>query len=262
MHPLAGKFLGGPSWFHRGHMVCHCWLVETARDGLILVDTGLGRHASTMQANSGRRYSIVTGVHDYDNDSARVQVEKLGFKATDVRHIVLTHLDHDHAGGLVEFPWATVHVHAAELAAANERSTLIAKLRYEPSRWAHGVKWATYQQFGDTWMGLPATQALRGVEADIALVPLIGHTRGHSAVVLQTPTSWMLHAGDAIFHRNELGQHGPTPRGINALTSFLQTDKPARLASVGALRELAARGVVINSAHDPQQLPTQSSVLA
>jgi glyoxylase-like metal-dependent hydrolase (beta-lactamase superfamily II) len=36
------------------------------------------------------------------------QVQRLGFDPRDVRHIVLTHLDFDHAGGLDDFPHATV----------------------------------------------------------------------------------------------------------------------------------------------------------
>ena len=176
MHPPLGKLLGGPSWLARGHMVCHCWLIETARDGLVLVDTGLGGEAMMTANAGGREFSRLTGARDFDSEAALTQVQALGFAPTDVRHIVLTHLDLDHAGGLIDFPWATVHVHAAELAAAHQRDTFFAKRRYEPSRWAHDVKWATYEHFGDTWMGLPATQQLRGLEADVALVPLIGHT--------------------------------------------------------------------------------------
>ncbi|MCT9113339.1 MBL fold metallo-hydrolase [Streptomyces mirabilis] len=39
---------------------------------------------------------------------------ELGFDRTDVRHIVLTHFDADHIGGLSDFPHAQVHVTAAE----------------------------------------------------------------------------------------------------------------------------------------------------
>jgi glyoxylase-like metal-dependent hydrolase (beta-lactamase superfamily II) len=42
------------------------------------------------------------------------QVKQLGFSPRDVRHIVLTHLDSDHAGGLENFPEAHVHVLEAE----------------------------------------------------------------------------------------------------------------------------------------------------
>jgi len=46
----------------------------------------------------------------------------LGFDPADVRDIVLTHLDLDHAGGLIDFPWARVHVYAEELRALQSPS--------------------------------------------------------------------------------------------------------------------------------------------
>ena len=47
-------------------------------------------------------------------ETAIYQVEKLGFSRNDVRHIILTHLHNDHAGGLRDFPHAKVHVHKLE----------------------------------------------------------------------------------------------------------------------------------------------------
>ncbi len=35
-----------------------------------------------------------------EEDTALRQIEAMGFSASDVRHIVLTHMDFDHAGGL------------------------------------------------------------------------------------------------------------------------------------------------------------------
>lgn len=42
------------------------------------------------------------------------QIDGRSYRIEDVRHIVLTHLDLDHAGGLPDFPHAKVHVHATE----------------------------------------------------------------------------------------------------------------------------------------------------
>ena len=81
-------------------MVCHCVLLETDRDGLILIDTGIGTHDCT-QANKwpvGMR-SVSRPRLDL-NEPAAYQLKNLGFAASDVRHIIVTHLDLDHAGGL------------------------------------------------------------------------------------------------------------------------------------------------------------------
>jgi hypothetical protein len=40
MCPFGGAFYDGFSKGLHAHLVCHCLLIETDRDGLILVDTG------------------------------------------------------------------------------------------------------------------------------------------------------------------------------------------------------------------------------
>ncbi len=106
--PPGGRWFDGRSKvLGRSRLVCHCVLVETD-GGLLLVDTGLGlndvRHPR-------RRLSPVFRVllrpRLEEAATALRQIEHLGFRADDVRHIVLTHLDFDHAGGLDDFPAAT-----------------------------------------------------------------------------------------------------------------------------------------------------------
>ncbi len=48
-------------------------------------------------------------------ETAVQQVKALGYSPDDVRHLLLTHLDRDHAGGIPDFPNAKVHVHRREL---------------------------------------------------------------------------------------------------------------------------------------------------
>jgi glyoxylase-like metal-dependent hydrolase (beta-lactamase superfamily II) len=51
------------------------------------------------------------------------QIERLGFRREDVRHIVITHFDFDHIGGLVDFP--DNHARLAELYARGEPDLLL-----------------------------------------------------------------------------------------------------------------------------------------
>jgi glyoxylase-like metal-dependent hydrolase (beta-lactamase superfamily II) len=51
------------------------------------------------------------------------QVEALGYSQSDVRHLLLTYLDRDHAGGIPDFPNAKVHVHRREHDMAVTRRT-------------------------------------------------------------------------------------------------------------------------------------------
>ncbi|MET7305167.1 MBL fold metallo-hydrolase [Embleya sp. NPDC005575] len=140
------------------------------------------------------------------NETALHQVRRLGFAPEDVRHVVLTHLDRDHAGGLADLPHATVHVHKAEY----EAGIAGGADRYRAAQLAHGPRWATYaSEQGDPWFGFDAVCRLDGLPEEILLVPLGGHTEGHSAVAVDTGERWLLHAGDAYFYHGEVDPDAP-----------------------------------------------------
>jgi len=111
----------------RGELVCHCLLIETSR-GLVLVDTGFSERdlSEPRRLPGSLRASIVA---DPDRSAVR-QVRRLGFQPKDVTDVIVTHLDLDHAGGLVDFPEARVHIYAREHRAAMARESLYEKLRY------------------------------------------------------------------------------------------------------------------------------------
>jgi glyoxylase-like metal-dependent hydrolase (beta-lactamase superfamily II) len=180
------------------------------------------------------------------------QVRARGFDPHDVRHIVLTHLDLDHAGGLADFPDAEVHVHADELGAATRRRSINERARYAPADWAHGPSWRTYTG-GERWHGIAGVQPIAALGGDFALVPLPGHTRGHAGVAVRDREGWLLHAGDALVFCSELDGVAP-PRGIGTFTKHVASlDDARRLASRAQLRALTAAHPEIRviSAHDP-----------
>jgi len=109
----------------------------------------------------GRPFTAIVRPRTDPASTAIRQVEALGFSATDVQHIITTHLDVDHAGGLPDFPDATVHVHAIEKDAALTRGSFEEKNRYRPGHFAHGPKWAKYEAIaGEPWFGFPAVRSL------------------------------------------------------------------------------------------------------
>ncbi|MBA3818527.1 MAG: MBL fold metallo-hydrolase [Deltaproteobacteria bacterium] len=259
MCPIAGFLLGQHGL--RGHMVCHCLLVETERDGLVLVDTGFGTRDVDGHTQLSRTFRTLTGPRLDPAETALAQLEARGYRAADVKHVVVTHLDLDHAGGLVDFPHAKIHLHAREHAAAMARTTYKERERYLPSQWAHGPAWEVYTEDGDSWRGLPAITRLRGLDADIGLVPMHGHTRGHSAVIVRDRARWLVHAGDAYFHHNSVasGGGGAVPLGFAAFERATQMIPAARRASVGALRQLREHypDVAMFCAHDPAEYGEQ-----
>jgi glyoxylase-like metal-dependent hydrolase (beta-lactamase superfamily II) len=250
-----GAGLIGQSGFGRGTMVCHCVVVETARDGLVLIDSGFSAEDARDPSRVPAHFRAVLRPRLAVDESARHQIEALGYNPEDVRHVVLTHLDLDHAGGLVDFPDATVHVHTREHAAATTRGTLREKNRYLPVQWAHGPSWQLHDERGDTWRGLPAIARLPGLDADVGLVALPGHTRGHAGVVVRAGDRWLVHAGDAYFHPRALEPGGRPPFGFRVFERMMLTDRDAWLASVEALRRLRAEPDVDTvCAHEPSEL--------
>lgn len=241
-----------------GHMVCHCLLLETD-DGLVLVDTGLGTDViQDPERWLGLAFMILTRPSLHPAQSARAQIESLGFQASDVRHVVLTHLDLDHAGGVADFPHAQVHVLQREHAAAMAPSRYQDRRRYRSRMWAHPARWVLHQVEGDRWFGFERVLVLPGLREEIALIPLVGHTEGHCGVAVPTPTGWLLHAGDAYFHHQEIAPDRPdSPLGLALFQRFLDTDSTARRANQARLRDLArAQGdsVRIFCSHDPLEL--------
>ncbi|MGM0555564.1 MAG: MBL fold metallo-hydrolase [Myxococcota bacterium] len=243
MCPIGCSVLG------RERFVCHCLVIETD-EGLVLVDTGLGKaevvDGVPLTFGSSMRPSLL------EKETAVEQVKSLGYSPDDVRHIVATHLDLDHAGGLPDFPNAAVHVHAAEKAAALGPKAFHQKMRYEPHQWAHGPDWHTYEVDGGSWNGLEAVRELDGLPPEILLVPLQGHSHGHSGVAVESTDGWMLHAGDAYFHHDELTGKGPWL--IRVFQKQLAVDESARIYNQKRLRELAAEtDVDIFCAHDDHE---------
>jgi glyoxylase-like metal-dependent hydrolase (beta-lactamase superfamily II) len=239
MCPLGGPLVGA-SGFGRGRMVAHCLVLETERDGLILVDTGFGTRDCEDRTHMPAVFRAIVKPLLDPHETALAQIENLGFAPEDVKHIVVTHLDTDHAGGLPDFPRAQVHLHAREHAAAMARTSFVERQRYVPAHFSHGPSWQLYREDGDTWRGLPAVTRLRGIDADIGIVPMHGHTRGHSAVIVRTGDRWLVHAGDAYFHHAAMRDSGRVPAGVTIFETALQMDASARRASVAALRQLKA----------------------
>ena len=62
------------------------------------------------------------------------------------------------------------------------------------------------------WFGLPSLPIIEGLEPEIRLVPLPGHTRGHCGVAVATEKGWLLQCGDAISPQHPASDvHGLDP---------------------------------------------------
>lgn len=254
--PFGGALFDGRSSGLRGKLVCHCLVIET-NDGLVLIDTGYGlkdvrgpgpRITAPMMA--------MLNVQLREEETAIRQIEAMGHKASDVRHILLTHLDFDHAGGLEDFPNAAVHVMDAEFAAAaGPRAGFVPRNRYRPMQFDEVRDWRRYKgSRGERWFGFDAVRQLEGLPPEILMIPLPGHTLGHAGIAVDTPNGWVLHAGDAYFYRGEVRQRARecTP-GLRAYQTMMEADRTMRMANQERVRELSvdhADEVRVLCAHD------------
>jgi glyoxylase-like metal-dependent hydrolase (beta-lactamase superfamily II) len=233
-------------------LICHCLLIEGA-EGLVLVDTGFGLDDMANTRQLGLLFDTLFRPQSRAAETAIEQVRALGFQPSDVRHIVATHLDVDHAGGLPDFPDAQVHLLGGELQAATNPSWR-ERERYPAVHWAHGPKWVEHEVEGDDWLGFESVRILPGSDAEILLVPLIGHTRGHTGVAVKHDGGWLLHCGDAFFHRDEMQTPPSCPPVLKLFQNVNSVENGKRRQNRDRLRELAQRSVgeveLFNS-HDP-----------
>jgi glyoxylase-like metal-dependent hydrolase (beta-lactamase superfamily II) len=248
---LAGR--GG--WLERTKVVAHCLLIEAGGE-YVLVDTGFGTADCASPKRLGLRFNALVNPSCDDAETAVRQIEARGVDPAAVRHIVTTHLDLDHAGGLGDFPEAQVHVLGAELAVA-ERPPLKERSRYVKEQWAHGPHWVEYGPGGDRWFGFESIRLLPDLDAEIALIPLPGHSAGHTGVAINTPDGWVLHCGDAFFHHGELETPPNCPRGWRIFENLNQHDGEARHRNQERLRGLRQEHdaeLTMICSHDPEML--------
>ena len=260
--PHGARLINGEGGLlERGRIVCHCLAIETG-DGLVLVDTGFGTEDVRNPRQLGSLFSALMSPRPELGTTAITQIEALGFAASDVRHIVATHLDLDHAGGLPDFPEAEVHLLAAELEEALNPS-LNEKLRYiGGAHWKHDPRWVEHGTGGDEWFGFESVRILPGIDAELLLVPLIGHSRGHTAVAVKAGDGWLLHCGDAYFHHGEMATPPSCPPVLRFFQNLTASDNKARRRNQERLRELvSAHGAEVNllCAHDPHELEREQA---
>jgi glyoxylase-like metal-dependent hydrolase (beta-lactamase superfamily II) len=244
-------------------VACHCLLVELDST-LILIDTGVGLEDMDDPSRLGPM-SHLLGLRREPADTAVRQVEGLGFRREDIEHIVVTHLDLDHAGGLPDFPEARVHVLDVEHHAALTPRTLRERERYRTCHFRHGPRWAIHEDStGEPWFGCAALRPDHGLPPEIVLVPLIGHTRGHCGVAVRTSSGWLFHGGDIYYHHDEMASRSRCSPGFTLFRYLAHHDVGAARESRERLREVALRHpkeVTLFCAHDPGEFEELSGTV-
>lgn len=82
------------------------YLIEHPTEGLVLIDCGFDYNHLTDEMKYGIAASPLQRLTR--------QIERLGYRSEDVRHVVISHLHFDHAGQMRDFPKATFHMRESE----------------------------------------------------------------------------------------------------------------------------------------------------
>jgi N-acyl homoserine lactone hydrolase len=214
---------------HLGGAPVPGYLVQTDDGTNVLIDTGLPRRLIGAYRTSPEAPRVD------EEDHVVSQLARVGVTPRDVRYVVATHYDFDHAGNHDQFPDAEFVVQRAHREAAE---TLDRFRELRPVWDAPGLRHRLVD--GDT-------ELLPGIE----LIECGGHVPGHQAVLVRLPeTGPVLLAIDAIPMSTLLD---PDTREI---TDF-DSDEAGVRASTRKLVDLAAReGALIVHGHDAAQWST------
>jgi glyoxylase-like metal-dependent hydrolase (beta-lactamase superfamily II) len=211
-----------------------CFLLERA-DGLVLVDTGLG--TTTVKNPSefpGRFYTTVFSFQIKEGQEAISRVKSLGYKANDVKHIILTHLHLDHVGGLSDFPNAVIHVSREGYDTMIEKAGKFMSF-FHSGAFKHGPKWYIHELDEKPYLGFLSSLDLFG-DGKVVLVGTPGHTAGHIGAFITMRDKTFLHLGDAALFEDQFLNPSVVALGAKIFrwkansTSVKETDSQKQLA--------------------------------
>jgi len=258
MCPWGGKLLNRTPAI----VTCHCILIEWKND-LILIDTGVGLEDMANPKRLGLMSHLLHLQQDPSQTAIR-QISTLGYDPYDVKHIIITHLDLDHAGGLPDFPQAKVHIFHTEYQAAFKPPTWRERERYRKCHWSHSPDWMIHDRIDrKKWFGFHCIRNMDGLPAEIVLIPLIGHTRGHCGVAIQQGARWILHAGDAYYHYREMDKEPYCSPGFTLFQHISHLDRVSAEINKRRLHSVKNdehNNIQILCTHDPTEFETFSSI--
>jgi len=161
--------------------------------------------------------------------------------AKDLEAVILTHMHHDHAGGLGHFPHTPIIVSRENFRLASSwKGRLFGCLpQYFPSWLRPTLVELPSRPFGPFARSVPLTK-----DGTIVLVSTPGHMRGHMSVIVRSPDVTYCLAGDSTYDERLLLEEL-----VDGVTYDVELSKQT-------LRQLMALGqqepTILLPAHDPR----------
>lgn len=164
-----------------------CYVLERP-EGLVLIDTGLTSKVRVPWIQ--RRFVPIPSVGP--DLEAGPAMQRAGLDPTEVRAVIVTHLDWDHIGGVGHFADADVHVHRIEYDYGTSRS---GRRRTQAHLWPDSFSPILYDFEPEPLGPFEHSAAIPGVDG-IHTVPMPGHSPGHVGVVVDDGDRRLLFCGD------------------------------------------------------------------
>lgn len=238
-------------YFPAPSMTCRCLLLETSA-GLVLCDTGLP-HWQEISSLAQNKLKLMQ-THIQPSELCTEKIKNLGFQLDDVKHIILTHLDIDHAGSIVHFPKATIHLHRTEAQYFNHIPFRY-RFRYFQEILPKSANLQMYEAFGESWNGFQSAYPLKELKEEVSLIPLLGHSAGHSGIAIYFKGKWVIHCGDAFYFiedlNKELHSRNLASESLQTLSAF---NNEMRIRTINQLQLLKQNHseIRITNSHDPR----------
>lgn len=220
-----------------------CFLVEHPERGPILIDTAFDASVAVDPAESlGRPTATMNSIRMAPEQAVPAQLRARGIDPADVKLVVMTHLHHDHASGIRQFPDAEFVVEQREFEAASNGGFFQG---YVPRHLEGTSHWRKVDV-----ASAPAADGFDHVfdvlgDGTIRLAFTPGHTDGHCSVLVATAGGTVLLTGDAAYARKTIAER-LVPMYVTG-----STDEYKRSLETLAAWEQANPGAPIICGHDP-----------
>lgn len=221
-----GLFVQGCSWKRVRNPVL-CTLIE--RDGeLVLWDSGMGTRINEemkpllYRGNWFFDHFVMSMKFDPARDALVHQLHALGFDLSDVKHVIISHLHWDHAGGMRDLPQAHCIVSKREWDNAVSRKGLALVTGAYIKEQFEGAGLDIELVSTDPnrpYLNFPATYDVFG-DGSMVLVDLPGHAPGLMGMFLNLPSGRrFLLSGDAFYFPESLEKKAPKSKLMRTLVS-------------------------------------------
>lgn len=196
------------------------FLIEHPK-GLVLFDTGIAPEAITDPvAIYGQELADGLGIGGTSDQAVDKQIEALGYKVSDVTHVIASHLHFDHAGGTHLFPEAKHYAGQGELAFAHY-PTPIAAFCYRDDQLAR-IR-------GFDWREVPGIDLDLFGDGSLVILSMPGHTPGELSLKVRLASRTFILTGDAAHLRGQLDLEYHFPIDYDTISAVRTLQRLKRL---------------------------------